>query len=111
MTARLNISGRRNKYGAVPTVVDGIRFASKREARRYGELKTAEKMGLIRNLELQPKFEIVVKGQKICTYRGDFLYFEDGVRVVEDSKGHRTQVYKLKKKLMKALYNIEILET
>lgn len=111
MTAQLRTPRRQNKYRAIPTIEDGIRFASKREARRYRELKMAERGGLITNLELQPKFEMVVNGHKICTYRADFVYFEDGIRTVEDSKGHRTQVYKLKKKLMKALYNIEIMET
>lgn len=106
-----NALRRRNKYGAQRTEVDGIVFDSKREAMRYATLKHAERAGMIRNLELQPKFDLTVNGVKIGSYRADFIYFEDDQRVVEDSKGCRTAVYKLKKKLMLALYNIRIKET
>jgi len=68
--------------------------------------------GEIINLELQPKFPIEVNGIKICTYIADFRYKErDGTEVVEDCKGFKTDVYRLKKKLVKAIYGIEILET
>lgn len=92
------------KYGAIPTEVDGIRFASRREAKRYGELKMLEKAGAIRNLELQPTFTIVINGVRIGSYRADFAYFEGERRVVEDVKGVRTQLYIWKKKCVEALY-------
>lgn len=103
---------RRSKYGAVPTVVDGIRFASKREAARYAVLRQMQSVGLIRGLELQPKFPIEIGGERIATYIADFAYFKDNARVVEDvkSKATRTPVYVLKTKLVAALYRIEIVE-
>lgn len=102
---------KRSKYGAIPTVVDNVRFASKREAKRYSELKLLEKIGLITGLELQRRFALEVGGQKICDYVSDFDYFDEhGRQVVEDVKGVKTAVYRLKKKLMKILLKIEITE-
>ena len=98
---------RRNKYGAVATVVDGIRFASKAEARRYGELKILEASGEIARLEVQPRLKCVVGGVKVCEYVADFAYWMRGdsnQRVFEDVKGVETAVFKLKRKLILALY-------
>jgi len=91
------------KYSAIPTFIDGIRFASKAEARRYSELKILERAEKITHLELQPKFTCIVNGTKVCTYIADFAYFTDKTRVIEDVKGVKTPVYKLKKKLVEAL--------
>lgn len=103
---------KRSKYGNVPTEVDGIMFASKREAQRYATLKAAESAGMICGLELQPRYPIRVNGVKICTYVADFRYLSDGQGIViEDCKGHRTRLYKIKKALMKAVYGIEVIET
>ena len=100
------------KYHAVPTVVDGIRFASKGEAGRYKELKLMERSGTIACLELQPRYPLVVNGVKVGEYRADFRYTEIGAGViVEDFKGVRTPVYRLKRLLVRALYGIEIRET
>lgn len=99
------------KYRAVKTTVDGIVFDSKREALRYQELKLLFRSGKIRNLELQPKLDFLIGGEKVFTYYPDFIYFdEDGSRVVEDVKGFRTPVYRLKKKLIEAQFNLEIRE-
>lgn len=101
-----------NKYGAVKTVVDGISFSSKAEARRYGELKLLLRAGNIDELVLQPKFPLVVEGVKIGTYIADFSYFDvlTSKVVIEDVKGMMTPVYRIKKKLMKAIYGIEVWE-
>ena len=103
----------RPKYGNKKTVVDGIKFDSKWESQRYLYLKSLEKADRVKNLELQPKFIISVNGQKICTYIADFKYDredKDGVweHVIEDAKGVETPEFKLKKKLMKAVHNIDI---
>ena len=99
------------KYRAVKTEVDGIIFDSKKEAARYKELILLEKSGVISHLELQPRYDCVVNGKKICSYRADFRYFNDQNSVVEDVKGFKTPVYRLKKKLVEALYpGIRILE-
>lgn len=104
----------RNKYGAEKTQVDGITFDSKGEAGRYLELKAMESAGVIQDLRLQVRFPLVVRGDYgVCEreYRADFVYVEDGRRVVEDFKGVRTREYQFKRDLMKALHGIDILET
>jgi hypothetical protein len=104
-----------NKYNAHKTVVDNITFDSKKEANRYAELKMcmlARGNDKVVNLELQPKYPCVVNGKKVCTYIADFkIEYADGTVVVEDVKGMRTPIYRLKKKLVEALYGIEIVET
>ena len=94
----------RGKYKAVKTEVDGITFDSKREAARYMELVLLERAGEISHLELQPSFVCMVNGHKICTYKADFRYFSASKSIVEDVKGVKTPVYRLKKKLVEALY-------
>ena len=100
-----------SKYGAVAVCEDGHRFASKAEARRYRELKALAAAGEIADLELQPRYPLEVNGRKIGAYVGDFRYCRGGVTILEDVKGVKTPVYRLKKKLVAALYGIEILET
>lgn len=110
----------RSKYHAVPTVIDGIRFASKAEARRYQELKMLEKEGKVRNLTLQPKYPLVFTpgagrdAVKVGDYIADFWYMavDRGVEraVIEDVKGMKTPVYRLKKKLVEAIYGVTITE-
>lgn len=100
---------RQHKYGAIPTVIDGIRFASKAEARRYQELTLLERNFLIKNLELQPSYQLIVNDQKICRYIADFRYTTpDGIEHIEDVKGIETPMFKLKRKLMKACLNLDI---
>ena len=103
----------RHKYGAKATTVDGIRFASKFESERYGYLKSLERAGVIRSLQLQPRYKLVVNGILICTYVADFSYEREGTdgswtSIVEDAKGVETPEFKLKKKLMQAVLGIEI---
>jgi hypothetical protein len=101
-----------SKYRNQRTEVGGIKFASKREARRYQELKTLEDAGEIHGpIGLQVRFPLFVEGIKICTYVADFVYVRDHFEVVEDVKGYRTPMYKLKKKLMFAIHGIKITET
>lgn len=104
---------RRGKYGAVPTEVDGIRFASKGEARRYSDLKLLERAGEITHLELQPVYPIVINGVRVGKYVADFRYREkDGRLTVEDFKGVRTPLYRMKRKLVEAIYpGVTITET
>ena len=88
-------------------------FDSKWEAERYGQLIMLQRANQIRDLVTQVKFDIKINNEKICTYVADFTYYEknkDGVEefIVEDAKGLETAVFRLKKKLMKAVNNIEI---
>jgi len=93
-----------NKYRNVKTTVDGISFASKREADRYSQLKLLERGKKISGLTLQPRYPMNVNGRKVCVYVGDFFYQERGIPICEDVKGTRTAVYSIKRKLFLALY-------
>lgn len=101
-----------SKYGNKKTEVDGILFDSKKEAARYQDLKLLERAKQIGSLTMQPKFVIEINKTKVCTYIADFAYHDlvKGWFVVEDVKGMRTPIYRLKKKLMKACHGIEITE-
>lgn len=102
-----------SKYRNVKTVLDGVTFDSKKEAARYAHLKLMEKSGVISDLELQPRYPITIGAQKVCTYVADFRYQQDGKTIVEDVKSAYTAkqpVYRLKKKLVKAVYGIDITE-
>ncbi len=102
-----------NKYGNKPTTIDGVRFASKKEAKRYGQLLLLQRAGEIAGLKLQPRYPLMVNGEKVCVYVGDFEY-TDGRSlefVTEDAKGVKTPEFKLKAKLFRALYGREIVLT
>lgn len=86
-------------------------FDSKKEALRYQELSLLERGGVISGLKLQVKFPVVINGHKICIWVADFVYYETGEMMVEDTKGYKNRVYKLKKKLVEAVYGIKIKET
>jgi len=90
--------------------VDGFTFDSRREANRYLELKLLERSGEISNLELQPRYDLIVNGKNCGFYKADFRYQEGEKTITEDAKGMKTAVYSLKKKLVKAIYGIEIVE-
>lgn len=100
------------KYRNIKCEADGYTFASKAEYNRYQELKLLQRTAHIKNLELQPKYAIIVNSKKICTYIADYRYFDCDKNqvVVEDVKGVKTAVYRIKKKLVEALYNIIIQE-
>ena len=107
-----------NKYSNAKVKIDGIKFDSKKEANRYLELKMLERAGVISNLILQPKFLLQEsfkrngKTHRAIFYVADFEYIKDGKRIVEDVKGFKTDVYKLKKKLFLAKYpQVEFKET
>ena len=103
-----------SKYHNRKTLVDGIQFDSQKEANRYQELILMERAGLIRSIELQPRYDLIVNGHKLGFYKGDFRYevVATSILMVEDVKSPatKTAVYCLKKKLMKALCGIEIIE-
>lgn len=105
---------KRNKYNIGTSIkskgertVDGILFMSKREAEKYKELKQLERTKKIKDLLLQPRFLLQdkfidnqgFKHRKI-EYVADFQYKINGKIFVEDSKGMKTDVYKIKKKLL-----------
>lgn len=96
--------GQRAKYGNRRTVVDGIPFASKLEAARYAELRLLERAGEIRDLRLQPRYDLEVNGEHVTRFIGDFAYLtKEGLPVTEDAKGYETPEWKIKARLFKAL--------
>ena len=103
-----------NKYGAKKVVIGGEVFDSKKEFYRWSDLKLLERAGKISNLKRQVKYELIPKqkGERACTYLADFVYKDsDGNTVVEDTKGVRTDAYRIKRKLMLWVHGIRIKET
>lgn len=125
----------KNKYRASKAEVDGITFDSRKEARRYKELKLLESAGEIKDLKMQVRFNLIPeqreasdecykrgknKGQpkpgriieRECAYIADFVYtrVSDGKTIVEDTKGMRTKDYILKRKMMLYFHGIRITE-
>lgn len=123
------------KYGNRKVVIDGIKFDSKKEARRFQELRFLEQAGEIYDLQRQVKFVLIPaqrefnsrevyksgpkKGcfkpgrliEREVAYIADFVYFlSDNTRVVEDTKGVRTKEYIIKRKLLLWRYGIKIRE-
>ena len=98
---------RGNKFGAVATFVDGIRFDSKAEAGRWHTLRMLAMAGEILSLERQVAFPLLVNSITIGRYIADFVYTEtnSGQRVIEDVKGHQTELFKRSAKHMAAQGN------
>ena len=99
-----------SKYHSRKTEVDGISFDSKKEADRYLELKLLQKAGVVKNLKRQPRFTLQEPFRcdgnwyRKIEYVADFMYEENGQMIVEDVKGMKTDVYKIKKKLFLRQY-------
>jgi uncharacterized protein DUF1064 len=109
------------KYHNRFATVDGLRFMSQREARRYGELRVLERAGVIRDLELQPEFVLYAAAvdaagflaglQPVGSYFGDFRYRDAaGAVIVEDAKGMKTPLYQFKRRMVEVQYGIVIHE-
>jgi hypothetical protein len=94
----------KTKYRAKGVRTEEGYFASKWEHERWCQLKLLLKAGTISELKRQPSLKLVVNEVKICSYRADASYVEEGVFVVEDAKGFETPEFKLKWKLAKALF-------
>lgn len=101
-----------SKYRNVKCVFSGIKFDSKKEAARYAELAMLERAGRISGLERQVRFEVCpkvpgLKGSRARYYVADFVYAEDGKKVIEDVKSLITKknpVYTLKKQLVQVKF-------
>jgi hypothetical protein len=120
MRTRSKYGVRTDAAGKQRRTCDGILFASQRECRRYGELKLLEKAGEISGLECQPSFvlwaqrypcQLVNMPVIVAKYIADFRYYRrDGELVIEDVKGVRTPLYRLKKRITEVQYGIAITE-
>ena len=102
------------KYKNIKTVINGISFDSKKEAAYYNMLKLKEKAKLIDRFEMQVKYELIVNNVKIGFYKADFVTYKNGKAIeVIDVKSAMTKklpVYRLKKKMIKAIYGFDIVE-
>lgn len=99
-----------NKYRAVRKEVDGHVFHSTAEAKRYVYLRSLRDRGLIKGLEVQHEMSFYLHEDLIFTYVADFRYFQNDTWVIEDVKGHKTDVYKLKKRIIEKVYDCTIIE-
>ena len=97
----------KSKYKNIPTIVDGIRFDSKKEAKRYQELLMLQRVGEVREFKRQKSYKLAGRYRYVCDF---FVKWSNGDEKVEDVKGFKTPVYKLKKAWMKDKYNIDIVE-
>ena len=101
---------RKNKYNAKASCKDGFYFASNKEKEAYLALKELVISGDISDLEMQPKFPIIIEGKQVCRYRADFQFFDhrlDPPRIrVIDVKGMDTEASKLRRRLAEAAYHI-----
>ena len=113
-----------SKYGSRKITVDGMTFDSKKEFERYCELRLLQKAGIITDLQTQVYFELIPAQyepnpegkrkqkcvERACNYVADFVYYQGGEKIVEDTKGFRTKEYIIKRKLMLHVHGIKIKE-
>lgn len=114
-------SKRKIKYNNQKQIVDGQKFDSKHEKRRFDTLMQMQRMGLIQDLKTQVSFDLLPtvrypvagKTSRRRVYIADFTYMQDGKLKVEDAKSESTakdSTYSLKKHLMMHVHGIEIIE-
>lgn len=108
---------KRSKFNNTKVVNSFGSFDSQKEFERFLSLREDQRLGLIKNLNRQVVYKLTddivgnrvkITGEK---YKADFVYEKGGNVIVEDVKGFKTAAYKRKKRIMKAVYNIDILET
>lgn len=97
----------RHKFRAKPCEYENIKFASKKEAKRYLELKALQRLGEVIFFLRQTPFHLTGGVKYVCDY---LVFWQDGYVTIEDVKGMRTDMYKLKKKQVETLYPITITE-
>jgi hypothetical protein len=107
----------RQKYGNKKVEYDGYKFDSMLEFKRYQYLKFCQTAGEISDLKLQVEYKLIPKLvksdgkiERSVKYRADFVYFENGILVVEDTKGFKTKDYIIKRKLMLFVHGVTIKE-
>lgn len=118
-----------NKYNNRKVFVDGVQFDSVKEGRRWRDLLLMEQSGIIDNLRRQVTYTLIppqdirdrrtgkhLRTERAVKYVADFVYTDnrDGQTIVEDVKGYKGgtayALFKLKKKLMLYLFQIEVME-
>lgn len=116
---------RRNKFNAKKTELNGIIFDSQKEARRYSQLLLLERAKEIKDIELQPRFELIINDKPVkirskgfpngrkCSYKADFRYYDNKTQqvVVEEVKGFDDTASRLRRAVVECIYDIKILIT
>ena len=109
-----------NKYHARKLEVNGEKFDSHAEYKRYCELQLLERAGHISSLARQVPLPLIISGKPIkirskgfpngraCKYTADFVYFENGQKIYEDYKGRDTEASRLRRAVVEAIYGVEI---
>lgn len=101
---------RKNKYNNLLTEYNGVKYHSRLEAKYAALLDIRQKAKEVENIKRQERFPLEVNGEKIGTYVADFSFFDKVKKVnrVVDIKGVETDLFKIKKKLMKAVHGIDV---
>lgn len=109
-----------SRFAAQAQTVDGYRFASKKEAKRYGELRLLERAGEIAELVVHPAFDVQIAGRHFCTYTADFAYrvrlserTKENERIIEEVKSTGTRkdtAYRLRRKAAELAHGITVTE-
>jgi len=97
----------KHKYKSIISIVDGIKFASKKEAKHYQNLNILKKNGDILFFLRQVPFHLPKNIKYICDF---MVFWVNGDITIEDVKGFKTNIYKTKKKLVESLYPVKIKE-
>jgi len=97
----------KHKFRAIPTKVDDIKFASKKEAKRYQDLKLLQQAGKVLFFLRQTPFHLPGNVKYVCDF---VVFWENGEVTIEDVKGMKTPIYVLKKKQVETLYPVKITE-
>jgi hypothetical protein len=104
-----------SKYRNRKVTVGELSFDSVKEANRFAQLQLMERAGNVANLRRQVRYPLIVNGAKVCTYVADHVYDEkigpdEWAPIVEDVKGYRTDIYRLKAKLFEAIHGFPVRE-
>lgn len=108
---RLGLKDRPTVCMVCKTYRDFLYFPSRAEAVRFAELRLQERAGVISNLQVQVAYPVVINSVRVTKYVADFVYTKNNRRVIEDVKGNKdflSDVFKLKQKLIGAIYGVEI---
>lgn len=105
----------KNKFNAKKVEYNGRLYDSTKEAKRSFELDALKRAGEIKSIEYQPRFDIIINDKKVCKYFADFrVEYPDGRIEIEDAKGYKKgsayAIFRLKKKLVKAMFDVDVIE-
>ena len=104
--SKMKPTEKKSKYHNKKTIVNSIKFDSKKEADYYCDLLIRQKAGELSDIKLQPEFILQDKyrydgkGIRAITYKADFSFIENGKEIIVDVKGFKNEIYRIKKKML-----------